>query len=152
MNAEVRRQEKVNITKERGFRQGELLEKYTTRILYKQNDEKFEKKYLRKLERNWAKWKKKTLLLQQLLAVIALVVCLLQQSSQLAIQQWELQENLIRSPCCIDPLFILQASGPCYNNNYLSLCSCIVLMSYYSSTCVFLKATILPPCALMSYS
>ena len=61
MNAEVRRQGKVNITKKRGFRQGELLEKYATRILYKQNDRKFEKKYLRKLERNWAKWKKKTL-------------------------------------------------------------------------------------------
>jgi len=35
MNAEVRRQGKVNITKKRGFRQGELLEKYATRILYK---------------------------------------------------------------------------------------------------------------------
>ena len=28
---------------------------------------------------------------------------------------------------------------------------CFYLMSYYSSTCVFLKATMLPTCALMSY-
>jgi len=34
---------------------------------------------------------------------------------------------------------------------YLPLCPCIVLMSYYSSTCVFLKATMLSTCALMSY-
>ena len=47
---------------------------------------------------------------------------------------------------------ILQAPGPCYNNNYLPLCPYIVLMFYYSSTCVFLKATMLPTYALMSYS
>ena len=29
---------------------------------------------------------------------------------------------------------------------------CVYLMSYYSSTCVFLKATMLPTCALISYS
>ena len=91
-------------------------------------------------------------MLQQLLAGMALVVCLLQQSSQLAIQQWGLQENLTRSPHCINPLYILQALGPCYNNNYLPLGPCIVLMFYYSSTCVFLKANMLPICALISYS
>ena len=47
-----------------------------------------------------------TILLQQPLAGTALVVCLLQQSSQLAIQQWGLQENSKRSPCYIAPLFI----------------------------------------------
>ena len=34
MNTEVRRQGKVNIAEERGFRQDELLEKYIARILY----------------------------------------------------------------------------------------------------------------------
>ena len=91
-------------------------------------------------------------LLQQPLARTALVICLLQQSSQLAIQQQELQENSTRSPRCIDPLYILQAPGPCYNNNYLPLYPCIVLMSYYSSTCVFLKTTMLSTCTLTSYS
>ena len=37
------------------FRRGELPGKYTVRILYGQNNEKFEEEYLRKLERNW--WK-----------------------------------------------------------------------------------------------
>ena len=45
-------------------------------------------------------------LLQQPLTGMALVVCLLQQSSQKAIQQWGLQENSTRSPHCIAPLFI----------------------------------------------
>ena len=92
------------------------------------------------------------LLLQQPLTGTALIVCLLQQSSQQAIQQWGLQENSTRSPHCIDPLYILQAPGPCYNNINWPLCLCIILMSYYSSTCVFLKATMLPTCALTSYS
>jgi len=34
LNAEVRRQEKLDIVEERDFRRGELLKKYTTRILY----------------------------------------------------------------------------------------------------------------------
>ena len=45
-------------------------------------------------------------LLWQPLTGTTLVVCLLQQSSQKAIQQWELQENSTRSPCCIATLFI----------------------------------------------
>ena len=61
MNAEVRRQEKLYMAEERGFRRGELLGKYIVRVLYRQDDRKFEKKYLRKLERNWMKWKEKTL-------------------------------------------------------------------------------------------
>ena len=53
MNAEVRRQEKLNMAEERDFRREELPEKYMAKMLYGQNDRKFEKEYLRKLERNW---------------------------------------------------------------------------------------------------
>ena len=52
MNAEVRRQEKLDIAKERDFRRQELLKKYIAKILYGWNDGKFEEEYLRKLERN----------------------------------------------------------------------------------------------------
>ena len=34
INAEVRRQEKLDITEERDFRRGKLLEKYMTKMLY----------------------------------------------------------------------------------------------------------------------
>ena len=34
VNAEVRKQEKLNMTEKRDFRRGELLEKYTTKMLY----------------------------------------------------------------------------------------------------------------------
>jgi len=34
LNAEVRRQEKLDIVEERDFRRGELLEKYTAKMLY----------------------------------------------------------------------------------------------------------------------
>ena len=57
INTEVRRQEKIDITKERNFKRGELLEKFTAKILYKWNDGKFEEEYLKKLERNWRRWK-----------------------------------------------------------------------------------------------
>ena len=57
VNAEVRRQEKLDIAEERDFRRGELLGKYTAEILYRWDNEEFEKEYLRKLERNWAKQK-----------------------------------------------------------------------------------------------
>ena len=53
MNAEVRRQEKIEMAEERDFRRGDLLEKFTAKILYKWDDRKFEEKYLKKLERNW---------------------------------------------------------------------------------------------------
>ena len=52
INTEVRRQEKINIAKERDFRRGELLGKFIAKILYKWNDGKFEEEYLKKLERN----------------------------------------------------------------------------------------------------
>ena len=64
MSAEVRRQEeieerwKVKLNpKVEEFRRSELLGKYTAKILFGWNDEKFENKYLRKLERNWWRWK-----------------------------------------------------------------------------------------------
>ena len=39
------------------FREGELSEKYIAKMLYKWDDGKFKKKYLKKFERNWQKWK-----------------------------------------------------------------------------------------------
>jgi len=57
MNAEVRRQEKLDVAEEKDFRRGELPEKFMAKMLYGWDDGKFEKEYLRKLERNWQKWK-----------------------------------------------------------------------------------------------
>ena len=57
MNAEIRRQEKINMVEERDFRRGELPEKFMVKMLYGWNDGKFKEEYLRKLERNWQKWK-----------------------------------------------------------------------------------------------
>ena len=53
INAEVRRQEKIDMAEERDFRRRELLGKFTAKMLYEWNNGKFEKEYLRKLERNW---------------------------------------------------------------------------------------------------
>ena len=39
------------------FKRMELLGKYTAKLLYGWDDKKFEKEYLKKLERNWNKWK-----------------------------------------------------------------------------------------------
>ena len=50
--AEVRKQEKLDLAEERDFKKGKLLEKYIAKILYRWNNKKFEKKYLKKLERN----------------------------------------------------------------------------------------------------
>jgi len=57
MSAEVRRQGKLNRMEEKDFRRGELLGKYIVKMLYGWDDGKFEKEYLRKLERSWQKWK-----------------------------------------------------------------------------------------------
>ena len=57
MNAEVRRQEKLDMEEEKDFRRGELPGKFTAKMLYGWDDRKFEEEYLRKLERNWQKWK-----------------------------------------------------------------------------------------------
>ena len=39
------------------FRKSELLGKYTVKLLFRWDDKKFEKKYLKKLEKNWQQWK-----------------------------------------------------------------------------------------------
>jgi len=52
INMEVRRQEKIDMAEKRDFRRGELLGKFTVKMLYGWDDGKFEKEYLRKLERN----------------------------------------------------------------------------------------------------
>ena len=57
MSAEVRRQEKLDMMEEKDFKRRELPKKYTVKILYRWYDRKFEEEYLRKLERNWQKWK-----------------------------------------------------------------------------------------------
>jgi len=53
MNAEIRRQEKIDMVEERDFRRGELPGKFTAKMLYEWDDGKFEEEYLKKLERNW---------------------------------------------------------------------------------------------------
>ena len=53
MSTKVRRQEKLNMMDKKDFRRGELLGKYTAKMLYGWNDGKFEEKYLKKLKRNW---------------------------------------------------------------------------------------------------
>ena len=42
MNVEIRRQEKIDMMKERDFRRGELLGKFTVKMLYGWDDGKFE--------------------------------------------------------------------------------------------------------------
>ena len=46
------------MAEEQDFRKGKLPGKFTAKMLYRQDNGKFEKKYLRKLERNQNKWKK----------------------------------------------------------------------------------------------
>jgi len=48
------------MAEEKNLRREELLEKYMARMLYRWNDRKFENEYLKKLERNWQKWKRKS--------------------------------------------------------------------------------------------
>ena len=57
MNAEIRKQEKLDMAEDKDFRRGKLLGKFTAKMLYGWDDGKFEEEYLRKLERNWWKWK-----------------------------------------------------------------------------------------------
>ena len=57
MNTKIRRQEKIDMVEERDFRRGELPGKFTTKMLYGWDDGKFEEEYLKKLERNWRRWK-----------------------------------------------------------------------------------------------
>ena len=45
------------MVEERDFRRGELPEKFTAKMLYGWDDRKFEEEYLKKLKRNWRRWK-----------------------------------------------------------------------------------------------
>ena len=54
---EIRKQEKIEEAEDRDFRRGELPGKSTAKMLYGWDDGKFEEEYLRKLERNWQRWK-----------------------------------------------------------------------------------------------
>ena len=47
---------KLNLKAEE-FRRGELLGRYTAKLLYGWDDKKFDEEYLKKLERNWNRWK-----------------------------------------------------------------------------------------------
>ena len=57
MNVEIRRQKKINMVEKRYFRRGELPGKFIAKMLYGWDDRKFEEKYLKKLERNWRRWR-----------------------------------------------------------------------------------------------
>ena len=52
LSTEVKRQEKLEIAKKQDSRRGELLRKYTVKILYKWDDRNFKEEYLKKLENN----------------------------------------------------------------------------------------------------
>jgi len=54
---EIRKQEKIEEAEDRDFRRGELPGKFMVKMLYGWDDGKFEDEYLKKLERNWQKWK-----------------------------------------------------------------------------------------------
>ena len=47
---------KLNLEAEE-FRRGELPGKYMAKLLYGWDDKKFDEEYLKKLERNWNRWK-----------------------------------------------------------------------------------------------
>ena len=57
MNSEIRKQEKIEMAEERNFRRGELPGKFMAKMLYGWDDKKFEEEYLKKLEKNWKRWK-----------------------------------------------------------------------------------------------
>ena len=57
LNVEFIKQKNLDMVEEKNSRRKELPEKYTAKILYRQDDGKFENKYLKKLERNWQKQK-----------------------------------------------------------------------------------------------
>jgi len=53
LGVEVRKQNVELNPRTEEFRRMEFPGKYTVKLLYKWDDKKFEKEYLRKLERNW---------------------------------------------------------------------------------------------------
>jgi len=54
---EIRKQEKIEEAEDRDFRRGELPGKFTAKMLFGWDDGRFEEEYLKKLERNWQRWK-----------------------------------------------------------------------------------------------
>jgi len=54
---EIRKQEKIEEAEDRDFRRGELPGKFTAKMLFGWDDGRFEEEYLKKLERNWKRWK-----------------------------------------------------------------------------------------------
>jgi len=59
VGAEIRHQKGI-VEKKREkeeYRRMELLGKYIAKLLYKWDDRKFEDEYLKKLEKNWRRWK-----------------------------------------------------------------------------------------------
>ena len=57
LRVEVRRQGKLEIAEENNLRREELPGKYTVKILFGWNDGKFKNEYLKKLKRNWTRYK-----------------------------------------------------------------------------------------------
>ena len=57
MEAEIRRQEKLDRVEEQDFRRRELPGKFMVKMLYGWDDGKFKEEYLKKLERNQRRWK-----------------------------------------------------------------------------------------------
>ena len=64
LNMEVRQQEKIEVGRKvkgnsgaKEHRRSELPGKYMAKLLYGWDDGKFEEEYLRKLEKNWYRWK-----------------------------------------------------------------------------------------------
>jgi len=56
---EIRRIEKIKLNpKVKEFKKMELPGRYTAKLLYGWDNKKFEEEYLKKLERNWNRWKK----------------------------------------------------------------------------------------------
>ena len=45
------------MAEKKDFKREKLPEKFTAEMLYGQDNEKFKEEYLRKLERNWQRWK-----------------------------------------------------------------------------------------------
>ena len=52
-----KRKEKWKAVKKKDFRREKLPEKHTAKMLYRWNDGKFKNEYLKRLEKNWQKWK-----------------------------------------------------------------------------------------------
>jgi len=59
IGAEIRHQKEVveNKREKKEYRRMELPEKYMAKVLYGWDDKKFKNEYLKKLEKNWRRWK-----------------------------------------------------------------------------------------------